>query len=94
MIHSLAGGNIGKVSYFNYAKVKIIEGENSGKILWFICKIPLVEAGDIVTVEVFGEPAPVKAEIVRIDKSVASNCAPVPPHRAKEIISVVKKCAK
>lgn len=90
MIHSMAGGNLGKLTYNDYAKVEILEGENAGKIFWYINKLALIKAGDIALVDVFGEPKPVKAKIIRIDKAVASNCAPIPPHRAKEIISIVK----
>lgn len=89
MIHSLAGGELGKVSYYDYAKVEILEGENSGKIYWYKCKINNLQPDDLVIVPVGINNALVKAKVIRIDKNVSSQCSPVPSRHAKEIVKKI-----
>ena len=86
MIHSLAGGNIGKEKFFDFAKVEILEGENLGKIFWYIAK-PGIKVSDEVLVSLKG--LTVKAKILRIDKNVSSYSSPIPTKAAKEIIKKV-----
>lgn len=81
MIHSLAGGELGKVSFHNFAKVKFLEGINEGCIAWFICDGFFIEAGDLVLVE-----GGTKAQVIRVDTNVSSQTAPVNVKRAKKIL--------
>ena len=86
MIHSLAGGNIGKERYLDFALVEIIEELFSGDKVWYISKQGLKQ-GDVVLVPLRGKN--VKAKILRIDKNVSSYLSPVPIRLAKEIIRKV-----
>lgn len=87
MIHSLAGGNIGKEIFSNFAFVEIIEGENVGKKYWYITKIIDLKSEDIVLVP-YGISL-VKARVIRVDKNVSSFSSPIPIKRAKQIIKKV-----
>ena len=89
MIHSLAGGSIRNIKINNFAKVELIEGLNKGGIFWYITKIDLAE-GDIVLVPFGKFDALTKAEVLRVDKGVSSQCSPVPVSRAKYVHSILK----
>ena len=39
MIHSMAGGELRGEDYNDFAKVEILEGEQSGKSFWYITTI-------------------------------------------------------
>lgn len=86
MIHSMAGGRLGSVLYNDFAKVKILEGENEGNLYWFLTDIPLLNVGDNVVVPLGIANKQTKAEVVRIDKNVSSQCSPVPVKKCKYII--------
>ena len=88
MIHSLAGGNLGKVSYADFAKVRICDGLNAGEIYWYICNVPNLKEGDKVFVSL--RDRRVKGEVLRVDKKVSSQCAPVPFSKAKSILSKIQ----
>ena len=85
MIHSLAGGKIGDVSYNTFAKVKIIEEPHKDCLAWYISNIPLLVEGDQVLVPYGDKSALYKAEVVRVDKNVSSQTSPVSVRRAKEV---------
>ncbi len=89
MIHSMAGGNLQKVSYDDYAKVKITSGANAGDIFWYL-SITGAKQGDKVLVPVgfLGELQ--EGEILRIDKNISSQMSPVPKKRAKYINKIIK----
>lgn len=84
MIHSLAGGSLGKEIYSNFAFVEILEGENIGKKAWYISKIMGLKAEDLVLVSYFN--LEVKAKVIRVDKNVSSFASPIPIKKAKAII--------
>ena len=84
MIHSLAGGNIGKEDYFNFALVEILDESYQGDKAWYISKILGLKAEDIVLV--LYNNVQVKAKVIRIDRNVSSFSSPVPVKRAKEVI--------
>ena len=84
MIHSLAGGNLGNVTYHDFAKVKILEGNFTGAIIWFLADNLNLKEGKIVVVPIQNEK--VKAEILRIDKNVSSQSSPISVKHAKKII--------
>jgi len=87
MIHSMAGGNLGKVSYNNFAKVRILEGANAGEVYWYITTIFMLEEGDKVLVPL--KDKRVKGIVERIDKNVFSFASPVPVKMAKKIITKI-----
>jgi len=89
MIHSLAGGNIGKFDELDFAKVRYIEGKYIGSVYFFISEFSDLKIGDIVLVPVGSNNLPTRAEIIRLDKNVKSNCTPVPLKHAKKIIKKI-----
>lgn len=88
MIHSMAGGDIKQLSYADYAKVEILDGDLSGKNLWFKSPFFDLKVGDVVLVETDGK---VKGKIVRIDKNVSSQIAPQSLKNSRSIIKIVKR---
>ena len=89
MIHSMAGGNLQKVSYDDYAKVKITSGANVGDIFWYL-SLANAKVGDKVVVPVGMQNALQEGEILRIDKNISSQMSPVPKKRAKYINKIIK----
>ena len=87
MIHSLAGGNIGKEQYFNFAFVEILDGAYKGSKAWYISKVFGLKAEDIVLVSF--NNIETKARVIRVDKNVSSFASPVPVKRAKTIIKKI-----
>ena len=90
MIHSLAGGNLQHLKVENFVKVEIIQGANFGNILWYLsCGTESV--GDVVIVPFGKYNERIRAKVLRIDKNVSSQVAPVPLKIAKRVISVVRE---
>ncbi len=87
MIHSLAGGDIKQIKVCDFAKVELLEGASRGGIYWYITKIPGLQAGDMVLVPFGRMNALTKAKVLRIDKNVSSQVAPVRMNMAKSIYS-------
>ena len=87
MIHSLAGGNIGKEQYLNFALVEILDGVFKGDKAWYISKILGLKAEDEVLVSYSNNQ--VKAKVIRVDKNVSSFASPVPVKKAKVIIKKI-----
>lgn len=85
MIHSLAGGDIGKIKVNDFAKVELLEGPSKGGIFWYITKLADLKAGDTVVVPFGKYDALTRAKVLRIDKAVSSHASPVPVGHAKEI---------
>ena len=86
MIHSLAGGKIQDINNSDYAKVQISQGNLAGKIFWYKTRIVGLKVGDDVIVPFGPDNMRVAGKVVKIDKNVSSQVAPVPSKRAKEII--------
>lgn len=83
MIHSCAGGVIREKKFLTLAKVEILQTK---EIRWFISNLPLLEVGDEVIVPFGRENIEVRAKVLRIDKSVSEQVAPVPCKSLKEIL--------
>lgn len=88
MIHSLAGGNLGKVKFADFAKVQLLEGSNKNEIYWYVTKITLIE-NDVVLVPFGKNNALVKARVLRVDKNVSSQVSPIPFSHAKEVYNKI-----
>ena len=87
MIHSMAGGELGSFDVCDFAKVKILSGNNANNEIWFKCQIASAKVGDKCFVY-DNENQLVEGEILRIDKQVSSFSSPVPFKRAKSIIKM------
>ncbi|MBQ7467153.1 MAG: hypothetical protein IJS74_03685 [Clostridia bacterium] len=85
MIHSLAGGKLQNVEYCDYAKVQLTQGNLAGKIFWYK-SIQGVQVGDDVIVPFGQDNMRVAGKVIKIDKNVSSQVAPIPSKRAKQII--------
>lgn len=88
MIHSLAGGDVRRQEFNDFAKVKLLEGFDAGSCYWYITRLPLLNEGDVVIVPFGRNDVRTKGEVVRIDKNVSSMSSPVSPKYAKEILSL------
>ena len=86
MIHSLAGGKMRDMDIVDFAKVEIIE---SGEVRWYITNILGLKVGDIVKVPTLPNNL-TNAKVLKIEKNVSAQCAPIPIKRAKEIFSKVE----
>lgn len=91
MIHSMAGGMLGKVEYSDFAKVEILQGNMEGKLLWYKSTISNLKVGDEVIVPLDRFNINVLGKVVRIDKNVSSQASPVPFSKAKSIIKIINK---
>ncbi|MBQ8468143.1 MAG: hypothetical protein IJ542_00095 [Clostridia bacterium] len=80
----MAGGNLSKVTYNDFAKVKITSGMFAGDIYWYL-SIPDAKVGDKVIVPLGANNTLFEGEILRIDKGVSSQMSPVNPRHAKRI---------
>lgn len=89
MIHSLAGGKIQKLTTADYAKVQIISPPFSGDIYWYVCS-GIESVGDTVVVPIGKNNLQVQAKVLRIDKNISNQVAPVPSNLAKKVIRVLK----
>lgn len=87
MIHSLAGGKIRDLDINDFAKVEITEGAEQGKIFWYISKIITLKVGDCVLVPLGKNTT--RGKVLKIEKNLSAQVAPVPSSRAKEIIRIV-----
>lgn len=90
MIHSEAGGEIRGEDYYDFAKVKILEGDEKGKQLWYITTIFGLEVGDKVLVPVGMIKMGTLGEVVRVDTNVSNFCSPVGIKRAKYVLRKVE----
>lgn len=81
----MAGGNLSKITYNDFAKVKIISGAYAGDVYWYL-STPGANAGDKVKVPLGANNTLFDAEILRIDKNVSSQASPINPKHAKRII--------
>ena len=81
----MAGGNLSKITYNDFAKVKITSGPFIGGIYWYL-SVPGAKAGDKVKVPFGANNTLFDAEILRVDTHVSSQMSPVSPKHAKHII--------
>ena len=88
MIHSMAGGRLGKLQSADFVKVRFLEGPNSGDVAFYMCDIS-VGVGDIVVVPYGASSETIRAEVLRMDKNVLSDRSPIPFARAKKVLSKI-----
>ena len=82
MIHSLAGGKMRDLDFCDFAKVKIID---TNEIRWYIFNILDLNLGDKVLVPFGIKNELVTAEVIKIERNLSEQVAPIPIKRAKEI---------
>lgn len=80
MIHSMSGGVMSDLGAFTFVKV-IIDG--CAAPYWYICDLD-IEEGDAVIVPLGG--AEKRATVLRVERNVSSQVAPVPVKRAKRVL--------
>lgn len=89
MIHSLAGGSLQQLKVQDFVKVEILQGVNIGGIYWYL-SCGNENVGDTVIVPIGKYNERVRARVIRIDKNISAQVAPVPLKIAKRVIQVVK----
>ncbi len=89
MIHSLAGGSLKDLEYASFAKVEILSGIFAGDKYWYIACGQEIE-GSVVLVPIGKNNTLVEAKVLRIDKNISAQVAPIPIKRAKRVYRVVK----
>lgn len=87
MIHSMAGGNLSKITYNDFAKVKITSGPFAGDIYWYL-SVAGAKEGDKVKVPFGTNNTLYDGEILRIDTHISSQVSPINPKHAKKIIKL------
>ena len=87
MIHSMSGWVMSDIQFLNFAKVEI-DGEG---VFWYISNIIDLEENDLVLVPFGNYNELKKGKVLRIDKNVSSQNAPVPVKRMKEISQRLSK---
>ena len=90
MIHSLSGGILREKKKYDFAKVEILSDYYTG-VYWYISNIKNLKENDIVLVPFKNGEITLKAKVLRVDKNILEDCAPISVKRAKEIISVSKE---
>ncbi len=86
MIHSLSGGVIKSATKHTFIKVAFAGEENPR---WLLCDEFPVEVGDTAVID--GKIGLIKGEVLRVDKNVFGDAAPVPMNRARQVIQIVNK---
>ena len=86
MIHSLAGGELKQNKTYDFAKVVILDGLHKNETFWYVCNLPNINEDDVVIVPVGKNNLLVKAKIIRIDKNISQQTAPIRINQAKEIL--------
>ena len=89
MIHSMAGGELRGEEFYDFAKVEILEGEQAGRVFWYITTLIDLAGGDKVLVPVGVIKMGTLGKVIRIDKNVSSFCAPVPVKHAKYVLKKI-----
>lgn len=88
MIHSLAGGFVRELDYADFAKVEITSGGSAGKLFWYTFDIFDLKVGDRVEVPLLN--AIESGVVVKLERNLNNQTAPVPLKRAKPIIKKLK----
>ena len=88
MVHSMAGGTLGKEVFCDFAKVRLLEGDHIGEIYWFIA-LKDVGVGNKVIVPFGLRNELLMGEVLRVDKNVSSYSSPIPVKMAKKIVKVL-----
>lgn len=85
MIHSCAGGIVANNKKMDFVKVEIVSDET---VCWYVTKLPFLQVGSFVNVPYGKLDTPTKAKVLRVDKNVSNQTAPIPVSRAKEIYGI------
>ncbi len=88
MIHSLSGGIMKEKRTFDFAKVEILDDYYSGTF-WYISNIRGLKENDVVLVPFKNGDITLKAKVLRVDKNIKEDCAPLPIKRMGTIISKI-----
>ncbi|MBR4270345.1 MAG: hypothetical protein IKQ31_01540 [Clostridia bacterium] len=86
MIHSLAGGFIKELEYADFVKVKILAGEDEGKLFWYTTDLIDISVGDRVEISLKGKI--IVGEVVKIERNLNNQTAPIP---IKRTLSIIRK---
>ncbi len=89
MIHSLSGGIMKDKKVLDFAKVEILDDYYSGTF-WYISNIKNLKENDIVLVPFKNGDITLKAKVLRVDKNVKEDSAPIPVKRIGTILSKTK----
>lgn len=89
MIHSLAGGDLSQLSINDFAKVELLEGDQVGCIYWYITQIPELKVNDLVLVPFGIRDVLIKAKVIKIERNLSNQVAPIPLKKAKKIYKIV-----
>ena len=91
MIHSLSGGELKNNKVYDFAKVKIIEGEHEGEICFYISNLSNLKINDLVLVPIGFPSKNAKSKVLRIDKNINEQMAPFPIKKMKSILKIIKE---
>ena len=83
MIHSLAGGELREQHLYDFVKLEF--EEKPGQFFWYISNITDLEIGDYVLAPFGIIDELSKAKVIRIDKNINSQSAPVSIKGMKQI---------
>ncbi len=89
MIHSMAGGKLQTHNNHDYVKVRIIEGEYAGNIIWYLSTSSLIKEDSLVLVPVGRGNIPAKGKVIRVDHDVNELSFPVPIKKMKKILEIL-----
>lgn len=85
MIHSMSGGIIKDAGSYTFVKIKF-DGDETPR--WYISDFDAEEGDRVTAPDANNRPA--QATVVRVERNVSGQVAPVPVRRAKKIISVIR----
>ncbi len=88
MIHSLAGGVIRDIKICDFAKVELSESHD---VRWYINPFLQLKVGDKVLVPVGVKNDLVLGVVLKIERNVNEQVAPIPIKRAKEVFKIIEK---
>lgn len=91
MIHSMAGGKLRDLEFSDWAKVQLLQGNLSGKIFWYKSNFSELKLNDEVLVPFGNDNLKVLGKVVKIDKMVSNQNAPVPSSKAKNIAKILER---
>lgn len=87
MIHSLAGGELREQKTYDFAKLEF--EDISGEFFWYVSNVKNLNQGDYVLAPFGPLDEPKKAKVIRVDKNVNGQTAPISTKRIKTIFKKV-----
>ncbi len=85
MIHSLAGGVIKDNGVYTFVKVRFSQSPFDDRPFWYVCPFPEVEEGTGVFAPVGRENKILQGTVVKVERNLNEQLAPVPMNKIKEI---------